>query len=51
LKARGKRLARDQFAPIQLSHLGDRLAFSNGIALLTTVAIALVIAFNAKELV
>src|SRR5207249_1115454 len=43
-------LARDQFAPIQLTHRGDRLAFSNGIALLTAVAIALVIAFDAKEL-
>jgi len=43
-------LARDQFAPRQLLHRGDRLAFSNGIALLTAIATALVIAFNAKEL-
>jgi amino acid transporter len=43
-------LGRDRFAPIQLTHQGDRLVFSNGIALLTVMAIALVIAFNAKEL-
>jgi amino acid transporter len=43
-------LARDRFAPIQFTHRGDRLVFSNGIALLTVMAIALVIAFDAREL-
>jgi hypothetical protein len=43
-------LARDRFAPIQFMHRGDRLVFSNGIALLTVTAIALVIAFDAREL-
>ena len=43
-------LARDRFAPIQFTHRGDRLVFSNGIALLTVMAIALVIGFDAKEL-
>src|SRR5207244_7264228 len=43
-------LARDRFAPVQLTHRGDRLAFSNGIILLTVMAIALVIVFNAREL-
>jgi amino acid transporter len=43
-------LARDRFAPVQFTHRGDRLAFSNGIGLLTLVAVALVIMFNAREL-
>jgi len=43
-------LARDRFAPIQFMHRGDRLVFSNGIALLTVTAIALLIAFDAREL-
>ena len=43
-------LGRDRFAPVQFTHRGDRLVFSNGIALLTIMAIALVIAFEAKEL-
>ena len=43
-------LARDGFAPVQFTHRGDRLAFSNGIGLLTLMAVALVILFNAREL-
>ena len=43
-------LSRDRFAPIQFAHRGDRLVFSNGIALLTGLAIVLVIVFDAREL-
>jgi hypothetical protein len=43
-------LALDRFAPVQFTHRGDRLVFSNGIALVTVMAIAVVIAFDAKEL-
>jgi amino acid transporter len=43
-------LGRDRFAPIQFTHRGDRLVFSNGIALLTVMAITLVIVFDAREL-
>jgi amino acid transporter len=39
-------LARDGFAPTQFMHRGDRLAFSNGIVVLTLVAIALVVIFG-----
>ncbi len=39
-------LARDGFLPRQLANLGDRLVFSNGIALLGVVAALLVIAFK-----
>jgi amino acid transporter len=39
-------LARDGFLPRQLANLGDRLVFSNGIALLGFIAAALVIAFH-----
>jgi hypothetical protein len=41
-------LARDRFMPKQMMNLGDRLVFSNGIVLLGTMAIALVIAFHAN---
>jgi len=43
-------LSRDRFAPIQFAHRGDRLVFSNGIVLLTSLAIVLVIVFDAREL-
>jgi amino acid transporter len=39
-------LARDRFAPVQFMHRGDRLAFSNGIILLTVFAMALVVIFR-----
>lgn len=39
-------LARDRFAPRQFSNQGDRLVFSNGILILGSLAIALVIAFQ-----
>ena len=39
-------LARDRFAPTQFTHRGDRLAFSNGIIVLTLFAIALVVIFR-----
>jgi amino acid transporter len=39
-------LARDGFAPIQFTHRGDRLAFSNGIIVLTLSAMALVVIFR-----
>jgi amino acid transporter len=38
-------LARDGFAPTQFTHRGDRLAFSNGIVVLTLFAMALVVIF------
>jgi hypothetical protein len=41
-------LARDGFLPRQLRTRGDRLAFSNGILLLSGFAIVLIIAFNAS---
>jgi amino acid transporter len=41
-------LARDGFLPRQLHTRGDRLAFSNGILLLSGFAILLIIAFNAS---
>lgn len=40
-------LARDGFLPRQLATRGDRLTFSNGILLLATLALVLVIAFDA----
>ena len=43
-------LARDRFAPFRLTHRGDRLAFSNGIGLLTAMAMTLVIVFGGHEL-
>jgi amino acid transporter len=39
-------LARDGFAPTQFTHRGDRLAFSNGIIVLTLFAVALVVIFG-----
>ncbi len=41
-------LARDGFLPRQLHTRGDRLAFSNGILLLSGFAIVLIVAFNAS---
>lgn len=43
----GSILAKDRFLPRQLYARGDRLAFSNGILLLTGAAVVLVVAFNA----
>lgn len=39
-------LARDRFAPRQLSNLGDRLVFSNGVILLGLAASALIVGFG-----
>jgi amino acid transporter len=39
-------LARDGFAPVQFTHRGDRLAFSNGIIVLTLAAMALIVVFG-----
>ncbi|RBM20650.1 APC family permease [Streptomyces sp. PT12] len=44
----GSILGQDRFLPRQLHTRGDRLAFSNGIALLTLLAALLVIAFRAN---
>jgi amino acid transporter len=44
----GSILARDGFLPRQLHTRGDRLAFSNGIIALATMAILLIIAFDAE---
>ncbi len=44
----GSILARDGFLPRQLDTRGDRLAFSNGIILLSVAAIVLIIAFDAE---
>ncbi|MEJ5311109.1 MAG: APC family permease [Anaerolineae bacterium] len=41
-------LARDRYMPHQFSHLGDRLAFSNGIIVLAAVSSALIVLFGAK---
>jgi amino acid transporter len=41
-------LSRDGFLPRQLHHRGDRLAFSNGILLLSGFAILLIIVFQAS---
>jgi amino acid transporter len=41
-------LAKDGFLPRQLRTRGDRLAFSNGILLLSGFAIVLIVAFNAS---
>ena len=43
----GSILARDGYLPRQLHTRGDRLAYSNGILLLTFLAIVLIVAFNA----
>lgn len=39
-------LAEDRFLPKQLTRRGDRLAFSNGILILSGIAIALIVAFD-----
>jgi amino acid transporter len=39
-------LARDRFLPRQLTSLGDKLVFSNGIILLSVAAIALIVLFD-----
>ena len=44
----GSILARDGFLPRALGSRGDRLAYSNGIAILAVMAIVLIIAFNAE---
>lgn len=44
----GSILARDRYMPRQLDTRGDRLAFSNGIAVLAFFAIALIVAFDAQ---
>jgi amino acid transporter len=44
----GSILANDRYLPRQLHTRGDRLAFSNGIILLATFAIVLIVAFNAE---
>ena len=44
----GSILARDGFLPRQLAARGDRLAYSNGIIVLTGMAVGLVIAFDAQ---
>jgi amino acid transporter len=41
-------LARDRYFPGQFVNLGDRLVFSNGIFVLTAIAIALVVVFKAN---
>ncbi|MEW5323896.1 amino acid permease, partial [Geobacillus thermoleovorans] len=41
-------MAKDGFLPRSLAARGDRLVFSNGIILLSVLAIALIIAFHAK---
>jgi len=43
----GANLARDHFLPRHFSFRGDRLAYSNGIVILSLAAIALVVAFQA----
>jgi amino acid transporter len=41
-------LARDRFAPRQLTNLGDRLVFSNGIIVLALAASALIVLFRGE---
>ncbi|MDP2892178.1 MAG: APC family permease [Bacillota bacterium] len=41
-------MAKEGYAPRQLSMRGDRLSFGNGILLLSSIAIVLIIAFSAK---
>ncbi len=41
-------VAKEGYAPRQLSYRGDRLSFDNGIVLLTAVSIILIICFNAS---
>ncbi len=42
-------IARDRYLPRQLTSLGDRLVFSNGIITLSVVASILIILFDARE--
>jgi amino acid transporter len=42
-------IARDRFLPRQLTNLGDRLVFSNGIVLLAILASILIVLFDARE--
>jgi amino acid transporter len=44
----GSILARDGFMPRALGSRGDRLAYSNGIAILAVMAIVLIVAFDAQ---
>ncbi|QZY27836.1 APC family permease [Nocardioides coralli] len=44
----GSILARDEWLPRQLGARGDRLAYSNGILILSGMAIALIVAFDAE---
>ncbi len=44
----GSILARDGFLPRQLHTRGDRLAYSNGIVVLTFLAVVLILAYNAE---
>ncbi|MGH3477451.1 MAG: APC family permease [Nocardioidaceae bacterium] len=44
----GSILARDGYLPRQLTTRGDRLAFSNGIVALASLAIVLIVAFDAE---
>lgn len=42
-------IARDRYLPRQLTNLGDRLVFSNGIIALMVMASILIVIFNARE--
>lgn len=42
-------IAKDRYLPRQLTNLGDRLVFSNGILLLALLASALIVIFRARE--
>jgi amino acid transporter len=44
----GSILAKDGFAPRQLGSRGDRLAYSNGILILASLAMVLILAFDAE---
>jgi len=41
-------MAQDRFLPRQLANMGDRLVYSNGILLLSLLAAALIVLFNAQ---
>lgn len=42
-------IARDRYLPRQLTNLGDKLVFSNGIILLAVIASLLIVIFDAEE--
>lgn len=42
-------LARDRFAPRQFSRIGDRLVFNNGILVLSSLAILLIVVFKGSQ--